>query len=218
MLLAPGENRAPATSTADLPPAIDPIPPAAPANRPMLVIPGVNAPGPIRARSAPLPPLEPAGSARDGDTPALLGPAALGTSAATVLSKPATSPPVPATKPGSAPAPPLAPPRSTSRLGRYLALPYSTGRGEAEPSAITVEPSTDPAAEAALKRRLERQIHDAVGDKVQEAEVRVVGRQVIIRARGVRFWQRRSVRRTLESLPGLAGFRPTIEIVDGKGP
>jgi hypothetical protein len=105
-----------------------------------------------------------------------------------------------------------------NRLGRYLGVPFSTGRREPERSAVTVEPSTDPAAEAALKRRIERQVHDAVGDKVQETEVRVVGRQVIIRARGVRFWQRRSVRRTLESLPALAGYRPTVEIVDGNGP
>jgi hypothetical protein len=129
------------------------------------------------------------------------------------------SPPAPATNPGptapveTRPAPSAAP-RATSRLGRYLASPFTTGRPGPESSAITVEPSSDPAAEAALKRRLERQIHDAVGDKVHEAEVRVVGRDVTIRARGVRFWQRRSVRRTLESLPGLAGYRPTIEVVD----
>jgi hypothetical protein len=111
------------------------------------------------------------------------------------------------------PAAPAAP-RATSRLGRYLTSPFSTRRPEPEPSAITVEPSSDPAAEAALKRRLERQIREAVGEKMHEAEVRVVGRDVTIRARGVRFWQRRSVRRTIESLPGLAGYRPTIEIVD----
>jgi hypothetical protein len=113
----------------------------------------------------------------------------------------------------ASPVPP-APPRSSSRLGRYLGAPLSTGRGPTETSAITVEPSTDPAAEAALKRRLERQIHEAVGNKVQEVEVRVVGREVTIRARGVWLWQRRSVRRTLESLPGLSGYRPTIEIAD----
>jgi hypothetical protein len=37
---------------------------------------------------------------------------------------------------------------------------------------------------------------------------------VTIRARATRFWQRRAVRRSLETLPGLAGYRPTIELLD----
>jgi hypothetical protein len=95
-----------------------------------------------------------------------------------------------------------------------LLPPFSSPRGEAEHSGITVEPSTDPAAEAALKRRLERQIREALGDRVHEVEVRVVGRDVSIRARATRFWQRRTVRRALESLPGLAGYRSSVEILE----
>jgi hypothetical protein len=83
-----------------------------------------------------------------------------------------------------------------------------------ETSAITAEPSTDPAAEAALKRRIERQVHEALGDRVRDVEVRVIGRDVTIRARSTRFWQRRGVRRALESLPGLAGYKPSIELLD----
>jgi len=45
-------------------------------------------------------------------------------------------------------------------------------------------------------------------------EVRVVGRNVAIRAEASRFWQRRSVKRTLESLPGLTGYRTTIDVGD----
>jgi hypothetical protein len=189
----------------------------------MLVIPGVNAPGRVRARSAPLPPLEPAGVTRAPDSPALLGPSQR------LPASPAIQPPV--APPGStvvAPsspdpaagpkprrtAPALAPTRTTNRLGRYLSSPFSTGRDVADGSAITVEPNTDPAAEAAIKRRIERQVHDALGDRAREVEVRVVGRDVTIRARGIKFWQRRSVRRTLESLPGLAGYRPTIEVLE----
>ncbi|MFO0907568.1 MAG: hypothetical protein U0794_04270 [Isosphaeraceae bacterium] len=79
---------------------------------------------------------------------------------------------------------------------------------------MTVEPRTDPATDAALKRRLERQIRESLGNRVQSYEVRVVGREVIIRARTARFWQRRSVRNTLESLPGLNGYRTTVVVDD----
>jgi hypothetical protein len=81
-------------------------------------------------------------------------------------------------------------------------------------SGITVEPSTDPAAEAALKRRIERQIHESLGDRARDVEVRILGRDVTIRARATRFWQRRTVRRSLESLPGLSGYRATIDLLD----
>jgi hypothetical protein len=122
-----------------------------------------------------------------------------------------------ALKPGTAtasrPAPPT-PRRSPSILGRFLPAPFSVVRGGEDPSTITVEPSTDPAAEAALKRRIERQIRESLADRVGEVDVRVVGRDVTIRARATRFWQRRTVRRTLETLPGLAGYRPRIEMLE----
>ena len=82
-------------------------------------------------------------------------------------------------------------------------------RGPGEP-----KPKSDPAADAELKRRIERQVREALGDRVRSVEVRVVGRNVAIRAEASRFWQRRSVRRTLESLPGLAGYRTTIDVGD----
>ena len=85
-------------------------------------------------------------------------------------------------------------------------------RGATDPD----EPKTksDPAADAELKRRIERQVREALGDRIKSAEVRVVGRNVAIRAEASRFWQRRGVRRTLESLPGLAGYRTTIDVGD----
>jgi hypothetical protein len=49
---------------------------------------------------------------------------------------------------------------------------------------------------------------------VHDVEVRVVGPEVTIRAKASRFWQRRTVRRALETLPGLAGYRHTVEIID----
>jgi hypothetical protein len=104
--------------------------------------------------------------------------------------------------------------RPTGWFGRFVPIPPAGGRDDAGRSAIRVEPSTDPAAEAALKRRIERQIRESLGDRVSDVDVRIVGRKVAIRARGTRFWQRRTVRRTLESLPGLAGYQASVELLD----
>ena len=79
---------------------------------------------------------------------------------------------------------------------------------------MRVEARSDPAADAALKRRIERQIAQTLGNRVRSYEVRVVGRNVTIRAVPVRFWQRRAVRTTLESLPTLSGYKATV-LIDG---
>jgi hypothetical protein len=107
----------------------------------------------------------------------------------------------------------------SSRRPRFFGL-FSTPsaprqRGSAERGdGIAVEPRDDPAADAAIKRRIERQIRDSVGDRLRSVDVSVVDRNVIIRARVTRFWHRRSVRRTLDALPGLAGYKTRIEVVD----
>ncbi len=220
-------------------------------NRPMLVIPGVNAPGPgrMRTRSLPLPALEPAGppiivsrpmaTSGVGPVPEVdpLTPSRPGVVVSTpgrVLglesvpgSVPGTAPgarsPAPASATGSQPAATSGSVRRPSGwLGRFLpATPFSLGSRpdvdrDGSVSGISGEPSlnTDPAVEAALKRRIERQIRDSLGDRVSGVEVRVVGRDVTIRAHTTRFWQRRTVRRTLESLPGLAGYRATVDLLD----
>ncbi|WP_422926374.1 hypothetical protein [Singulisphaera sp. PoT] len=77
---------------------------------------------------------------------------------------------------------------------------------------IIVEHRTDPATDAAFKRRLESQIRAGYGDQLRSLEVRVVGRNVVIHARSARFWQRRGLRRSIESLPTLSGYRSTIEV------
>ncbi len=81
-------------------------------------------------------------------------------------------------------------------------------------SGIRAEPRTDPAADATLKRRIEKQAAGAVGDRVRSVEVHVVGRSITIQARGAKFLQRRAVRRSLEGLPGLSGYRSVVELVD----
>jgi hypothetical protein len=197
----------------------------------MLVIPGVNTPSRLRSWNVPLPALEPAGmgaaAAVDDGGPKLIGPSGMvGTPIAEegralrqplppVIQPPSSPRPAPSGPSATPAAAPAAPRRPTSLFTRILPAPLTSGRGDSRAgSAITVEPSTDPAAEAALKRRIERQIHESLGDRVHDVEVRIRDRDVTIRAKATRFWQRRTVRRTLESLPGLAGYRPTIEMLD----
>jgi hypothetical protein len=101
-------------------------------------------------------------------------------------------------------------------FGRILG-PLGSGSGEdalAPRSSITVEPRSDPAAEAAIKRRIEKQIQQAVGDRARSVEIRVSGRTVLIRAQAARFWQRRGLRRSLETMPLPAGYRSKVEMID----
>lgn len=89
------------------------------------------------------------------------------------------------------------------------------GTHPAEPeSSIAVEPRPDPAAAAIVKRRIEKQIQQSLGDRVRSVDVRVTGRNVLIRARAARFWQRRWVRRSLESLTIPSGYHPRVELID----
>jgi hypothetical protein len=71
---------------------------------------------------------------------------------------------------------------------------------------------TDPAAVAALKRRVEKTAREVVGTKVRTIDVSVKGRKITIRAHGARLLQRRAVRRTLEGLPTISGYRTQIEV------
>jgi hypothetical protein len=81
-------------------------------------------------------------------------------------------------------------------------------------SSITVEPRSDPAVEAAIKRRVEKQIRQTLGDRVRSAEVRVDGRSIVIRVQAAHFWQRRGVRRNLESLSLPSGYKARVEMLD----
>ncbi len=76
------------------------------------------------------------------------------------------------------------------------------------------EAHADPASDAAARRRIERQIRDALGDRLRSVEVRVTGRNVLVVARPSRFWQKRGIRRTLETLPALDGYRARIDVAD----
>lgn len=90
----------------------------------------------------------------------------------------------------------------------------NTSRSRPDSDGIKVEPRNDPAADAAVKRRVERQVREAVGNRVKDVEVRVVGRAVTIQVRGVRFFQKRGVRKSIESIPGLGAYKTTIDVLD----
>jgi hypothetical protein len=110
-------------------------------------------------------------------------------------------------------------------LGRLLGVPFPAApraenrRPEVPKSAATAgrarsDDQSEPAGDAALKRRIERQIRDSLGDRLRSVEVRVTGRNVLIVAKPSRFWQKRTIRRSLEELPALAGLRARVEIGD----
>jgi hypothetical protein len=100
-------------------------------------------------------------------------------------------------------------------LGQYPASPArdSLRNADAASRAKTKAKTTSESdADAVVKRRIEQQIRATLGDKVQSVEVRATGRNVLIFARATRFWQKRGVYRSLESLPALAGFRARIDL------
>lgn len=82
------------------------------------------------------------------------------------------------------------------------------------PPATRDETHADPSSEAVAQRRIEKQIREALGDRLRSVEVRVTGRNVLVVARPSRFWQKRGIRRTLESLPALDGYRARIDVAD----
>ena len=108
------------------------------------------------------------------------------------------------------PVPP--PPRRGGLFGRLL--PRGGILPPASDSVIKAEPRTDPAADAAIKRRIERQARDTIGDRARSIDVRVVGRDITIKAHGTRLFQRRTVRHLLEGLPALSGYRSVVEVND----
>jgi hypothetical protein len=114
------------------------------------------------------------------------------------------------------PVPKQAPRRAPGLLGRLFGPPptpspegsrNTTSRGDSRP-----EPESETSAELNAKRRIERQIRETLGDRVHYFEVRITGRNAVVVAQPSRFWLRRSVRRSLETLPALEGYRTRIEI------
>jgi hypothetical protein len=110
-----------------------------------------------------------------------------------------------------------APWRLPGVLGRIMSQSPRTPPRDASTGAAAKgrdKARTEPETDAVVKRRIEQQIRDTLGDRARSVEVRVNGRNVLIVAQVTRFWQKRSVRRSLEALPALSGYRARIEIDD----
>jgi hypothetical protein len=102
-------------------------------------------------------------------------------------------------------------PRRPRLFGRRTNPAPFRGRGD---DSITIEPRSNPADDAAVKRRLEQQVRNVAGNRLRSVDVRVVDRDVVIRAKVTRFWYRRGVKRAIESMPALNGHKATVLIED----
>ncbi len=154
-----------------------------------------------------------------GDPPILRGPtgrpAPARSNSGRASDGPATS------RPDDEPADPRpAPRRATGILGRLFGPPPAPPPTSREASRADAKIKSDPDsdkdldADVVAKRRIERQIRETLGERVSRFEVRITGRNAVIVAQPSRFWLRRSVRRSLETLPALEGYRARIEISD----
>ena len=94
------------------------------------------------------------------------------------------------------------------------ARPYPDARPNTPGRALAEDATDELAAEAALKKRIEKQARIAVGDRARSVEVELSGRAATVSARGVKLFQKRAVRKSLESIPALSGLRSTVEVLD----
>ncbi len=74
--------------------------------------------------------------------------------------------------------------------------------------------ASEPEPDAVVKKRLEKQLRETLGDRVRSLEVRVSGRNVLVAAKPAWFWLRRGVKRSIETAPGLQGYRVRIDLDD----
>ena len=70
----------------------------------------------------------------------------------------------------------------------------------------------DPAADAAFRRQLDRAVRAAGGPHLKSQEILVRDRKVWIRLKADRVWNRRAVRKSVESLPILSGYEVRVDI------
>ena len=114
-------------------------------------------------------------------------------------------------KPTPSPAPVQAPARRPRIFG-FLGSAPTPAPVQSSPPRRAFAGDSIPAAESALKRRIERQARDVVGNRARSVEVRLEGKDATIHVAGAKLFQRRPLRKQLEAIPALAGLRSTIEI------
>jgi len=217
---------------------------ASPPRRAVMAVPGLMGPGSAIGRptitSTPLRPAIEAAGAPELDGPLEMpGAPPASRARAGVAGRPVLVEPIPFEE-GPFDGPPA--PRSAASTRRTSPLPESSDRPGPTPSPRRgrffglfpgqVAPSTpaprapapgravvddlrfEPSGESSLRARVERQAKVAVGDRARSIDVRIEGRSATVQARGVKFLQKRAVRKSLESLPALSGLRSTIEVLD----
>ena len=224
-------------------PAPVPVPaPSARPGRAVMAVPGLMGPstarGPVTSSQlppTPEAPISPGGPSLDGPLEMPAAPATARPRGA-ITSRPLGSEPLPiddlplldSHAPGSTSSPgrkaatatkadPTPPP---ARRGRFFGLlpapaaPASNLRAQPPGRSVVEEFQAEPTSETALKARIEKQARLAVGDRARTVDVRVEGRAATVQARGVKLFQKRNVRKALESLPALSGLRTTIDVLD----
>ena len=110
---------------------------------------------------------------------------------------------------GLLPGPVVVPPASTN-----APLAASSLNSIRDSRSASAGASLEAVGDATLKARIEKQAKTSVGDRARSIEVRVAQKTATVQARGVKFYQKRGVRKSLESLPALSGLRSTIEVLD----
>lgn len=105
-------------------------------------------------------------------------------------------------------------PPSPAATRSYTAQRPVPGRELASTPESTNRDDPEAAAQEALRRRIEKQARLYAGDRARSVEVHLDKKQATVRASGVRFYQKKAVRRSLETLPALSGLHATIEVLD----
>ncbi len=183
----PAQGSSPGELTLDAPLEMKPLPDALPANA---VANPSRAARPLVLESSPIDELTPIPAPTSRSNP--------------TLKEPSISP-----KPVQTPA-------RRPRLFGFLAPPPQPAKPIAPGRAVAADPllHADPAVESALKRRIERQAREVVGNRARSVEVKLDGKEAVIQVTGVKVFQKRAIRKQLEGIPALSGLRSTIEVGD----
>jgi hypothetical protein len=125
----------------------------------------------------------------------------------------------PSRKPTSPPQPVPTPARRPRLFGFFSGPAPSTAASSDPAGSKPIIPGRamvddEPAAESALKKRIERQAREVVGNRARSVEVKLDGKEAVVHVSGVKFLQKRAIRKQLEGIPALSGLRSTIEVGD----